>query len=200
MDQQKRQKEKEGDVCMEEGRNGSGGEREPKMEWVSSENYRLIVPGNCLVSTGWPRGWDRVWEGGSQGGWVRGFAFLPPHNLSYEVWRLTEWWEGGDTTGDVNQGACVWSLGPVCQDSPPSCQPWKRGGLGTCWATLSPCHKAPRECRLHHTQTEHIALTTGEQDASGRLPSASAKCPKRPKWNISSTKQLRHLQASEQGV
>jgi len=31
MDQQKRQKEREGDVCTEEGRNGSGGEREPKM-------------------------------------------------------------------------------------------------------------------------------------------------------------------------
>lgn len=32
MDHQKRQKERERDVCTEEGRNGSRGEREPKME------------------------------------------------------------------------------------------------------------------------------------------------------------------------
>lgn len=39
-------------------------------------------------------------------------------------------------------------------------------------------------------------LTTGKQEMSGRLPSASAKCPKHPEWSISLPNQLWQLRAS----
>ena len=165
--------------------------------------HRLIVPGNCPVSTGWPLTWDRVWEGGSEV-----LHFSHSQDLLYAVWWLTVWWQGTDTICEGSQVVCVWS--PQPKDTWRNCtytvsvqapllnaNLGRRGGICTCCATLSLWTNTPKEWGLHPIQTEQVAVTAGKQDASGRLPSASAKCPKHPTRKFPSPQQLWHLQGQQ---
>lgn len=149
-------------------------EREPKAGWASSENNRPGVPGNCVRVGGRPRGRD--W--GQEGGWEG------PHPSCHTIpamkhGGLQSAAKAATATCDINRGLRPVTrterhlqsprLHCICQDSPPWCQRWKRGGLCTCWATLSLWTAGPRQCGLPHTHTDHTAVNAGKRGASGSL-------------------------------